>query len=346
MPVQAGYLRIYALAYAQFREPRYLNTAEAVARYLNDFLTSPEGAFYVSQDADLIQGQHSGDYFAFDDQQRRSRGIPRVDKHIYARENGWAIEALATLYEVTLNDQYLERAQRAARWIESNRALPRGGFRHDEKDTAGPYLGDTLAMGRACLQLYRVTADRKWLQKARDALAYMTANFMGETAGMLSAVDDDSPIKPVPLIDENVEFARFANLLYQYTGDNSYRKGIQHAMRFLANEQVATKWITESGILLLDDELQQDPLHLTIVGSKQDDHALKLFRTAVLTPRWYKRVEWWDRTEGNLPNPDVQYPELNKAAAFVCTEKRCSLPQFTPEDLALLIEHLQQSDPS
>ena len=346
MPVQAGYLRIYALAYAQLRDPHYLNAAEAVVNYLNNFLTSPEGAFYVSQDADLIQGQHSGDYFALDDQQRRAKGIPRVDKHLYARENGWAIEALATLYEVTLNKQYLDRALRAARWVESNRTLPGGGFSHDKKDKAGPYLGDTLAMGRACLQLYRVTADREWLQKARDALTYMAANFMGATAGMLSAVADESPIKPVPLNDENVDFARFANLLYQYTGDNSSQQGIQHTLRFLTNEQVATKWITESGILLLDDELKQDPLHLTIVGSKKDDHARKLFRAAVLTPHWYKRVEWWDRAEGNLTNPDVQYPELSKAAAFVCTENRCSLPQFTPEDLATLIENLKRTDPS
>jgi hypothetical protein len=50
----------------------------------------------------------------------------------------------------------------------------------------------------------------------------------------------------------------------------------------------------------------------------------------------YKRVEWWDRSEGPLPNPDVAYPELGRAAAFVCAEGRCSRPLFSVEDLLAL----------
>jgi hypothetical protein len=40
----------------------------------------------------------------------------------------------------------------------------------------------------------------------------------------------------------------------------------------------------------------------------------------------YKRVEWWDQNEGALPNPDVQYPELQQAAAFLCTDRRLKNP--------------------
>lgn len=347
MSVQTGYMRIYALAYQQFQEPRYLKAADAVVQYLDDFLTSPDGAFYVSQDADLIRGKHSEDYFSLNDEQRRAQGIPRVDKHIYARENGWAIEALATLYEATLDEQYLHRAIKAVRWVEAHRRLDHGGFRHDEVDVAGPYLGDTLAMGRAYLQLYRVTAEREWLQKSRDAADFIASHFIeAGSAGVFSAVAGEGPIKPLPLIEENIEYARFVNLLFQYTGDSKYQKHIESAQRYLVTKEVATKWLTETGILLLDDELKQDPLHLTIVGSKKDKAALQLFKAALQTPRWYKRVEWWDRAEGDLPNPDVKYPEFKKAAAYVCTENRCSLPLFSQADLQEMLSQNQNQEGS
>ena len=141
MQMQAENLRIYAQAYALWKEPAYLEAARKIRGYLRNFLTSPDGAFYTSQDADLVQGEHSADYFALSDADRRKRGIPRIDQHIYARENGWAINALATLYSVTGDESALADAVRAAEWIIANRALPGGGFRHDAKDvTAGLIL--------------------------------------------------------------------------------------------------------------------------------------------------------------------------------------------------------------
>jgi uncharacterized protein len=97
MQMQAENLRTCAEAYALWKDPADLNSAKKIREYLRDFLTGPEGAFYTSQDADLKPGEHSADYFALDDSARRRRGIPRIDQHIYARENGWAINALACL---------------------------------------------------------------------------------------------------------------------------------------------------------------------------------------------------------------------------------------------------------
>jgi hypothetical protein len=43
-----------------------------------------------------------------------------------------------------------------------------------------------------------------------------------------------------------------------------------------------------------------------------------------------------------MPNPDVQYPELSTAAAYVCTDKRCSLPVFQGSELLALAEKLRR----
>src|SRR5688572_20389612 len=127
MSMQAEPLRLYALAYGQFRDPRYLQAVRDIHRYVAAFLRSPEGAFYTSQDADLVKGEHSEEYFKLGDAARRKLGTPVVDKHRYSRENGWMIHALATAYTVTGDRAYLEDAQRAARWIMAHRSLPGGG---------------------------------------------------------------------------------------------------------------------------------------------------------------------------------------------------------------------------
>jgi uncharacterized protein len=138
----------------------------------------------------------------------------------------------------------------------------------------------------------------------------------------------------VAQIDENIAAARFANLLAHYTGKDAYRSLAHHALAHLAREDVALSRLTEAGILLADEELGRDPLHLTIQGGKDDPAAQALFAAALRIPAAYKRLEWWDRREGPLPNPDIRYPELSRAAAFVCTARRCSLPIHRDEDIA------------
>ena len=136
--------------------------------------------------------------------------------------------------------------------------------------------------------------------------------------------------------------ARFANLLARYTGNDEYRKHAEYAMRFLVTKEVALKRRSEAGILIADAELAVSPAHLTIVGAKTDPAAQALFASAQGHPEGYKRIEWWDRTEGPMPNPDVQYPELPRAAAYVCAQNRCSLPVFTGDELLALAQRLSK----
>jgi uncharacterized protein YyaL (SSP411 family) len=335
MSVQAENLGIYGEAYAQWHDPKYLHAAQAIQQFLATFLSSPDGAFYTSQDADVIEGQHSADYFALNDQQRRKRGIPRVDTHMYARENGWAIAALASLYEVTADPKALDQAVRAADWVTEHRALPGAGFRHGAKDVAAPFLGDSIAMTRAYVALYRVTADRKWLKNATASMGYIDRTFRSPSgAGFVSAAAaTDRAYQPHPQRDENVSVARTANLLFHSTGDAKYRSMSDVAMRYLAAAPVATR-LPVASVLLADYEMGRPPLHLTVVGRKDDPAAKALFLAALQYPSLYKRLEWWDAREGRLPNADVQYPSVPRAAAYVCTERTCSAPIFKAEEVA------------
>jgi uncharacterized protein len=209
MQMQAEDLRTYAQAYAFWHDDTYLQAASRIRGYLKNFLTSPGGAFYTSQDADLVPGEHGGEYFQLSDADRRKRGVPRIDVHIYSRENGWAINALTTLYAVSGERDCLDDAIRAANWVCAYRAVPGGGFRHDEADAEGPYLGDTLSMGRAFLTLYECTADRGWLQRAERAVKFISANFASNLGYITCA--HKGALTSKPQLDENLGIVRLAN---------------------------------------------------------------------------------------------------------------------------------------
>lgn len=334
MPFQAENMRVLALATKVQRELRWLEPAEGIRGFLKNFLTSPDGAFYTSQDADLIFGKHSGEYFALGDAARRALGVPRVDKHIYARENGIAITGFATLHAANGDAQCLADARRAAEWVLVHRALPAGGFAHGEKDSAGPYLADTLAMARAFLALYTVTAERAWLAHAESAAKFIAARFHAP-AGFVTAAVAAAGLKPKPQLDENIALVRFTNLLWQHTGKPEYRAMAEHAMRYLAAPAVVNgQGYGIAGILLADRELRTEPAHVAIAGAKNDSAARALFAAALRGAPDYARIEWLDRREGALPRDDVPYPELPRAAAFLCADGACSAPIHEPAQLA------------
>ena len=256
MQFQAENMRIYAMAWQQFHKPEYLQAAQTIRRFLQTFLTSPDGAFYTSQNADLIDGRHSAAYFKLNDAARRRQGVPRVDKHIYACENGWAITGLAALSQAAADKTILADAQRAAEWVLEHRALDGGGFRHDEKDPAGPYLGDTLAMTRAFLSLYAATEDRAWLERARHSLEFIDANFRNTAgAGYVTARSaTDAAYRPHPERDENVALARAALAAWRATADEKFRRIADEAMRYVVTPQVARAY-TAAPALLADAEM-------------------------------------------------------------------------------------------
>jgi uncharacterized protein len=349
MSFQAQYLRQYSQAYALWKDPKYLAAARDIERYLTTFLASPDGAFYVSQDADLDHDTDGHKYYALDDGARRKLGMPRIDKNIYARENGWAISGLVALYDVTNDPKVLAIAEKAAKWVNDNRALPDGGFRHGDKDRGGPFLGDTMAMGQASLDLYAATGNRDWLTEAAKAGDFVGSTFKDAAGGFLTSKTSEAKAgvfaKPAKLMDDQIEVARFMNLLNRYFGSESYRELASHAMRYLTSAS-ADMPRPLPGVLLADEELAVEPTHMTIVGQKDDSRAQALHAFARAFPAGYKRLEWLDLREGNLPNADVEYPDLGQPAAFACSNRICSYPSFSAEELQANVQQMAKLKPS
>jgi uncharacterized protein YyaL (SSP411 family) len=340
MAVQADNLRIYSLAAEQWPGWGYDGAAREVARYLTGFLLAPDGGFYTSQDADLVPGEHAADYFALADRGRRAKGVPRVDRHQYARENGWAIASLCTYGAATNDAAALATALRAAQWVIAHRSLPGGGFRHDEVDAAGPFLGDTLATGSAFLALHQATAETAWLARAEAAADFIRGHFSrGAEPGFASADTTRATFPgPIPEFDEAVALARFANQLARASGRAGDHDLAASSLRWALTPEVAGHRGPYTGALLLAvDELANEPLHVTVVGRKDDPVAQAMFAAARRAPTANKLVEWWDRREGGPPRGESIFPDLPRASAYLCANGACSSPI---PDAAALIKRL------
>ena len=172
--IQADALREYSLAYAQTQNPRRSAGRPSRASLCRELpRLAVRGSVLSSRRMPTCtMGRRMRPTSNSRTLDRRAQGIPRIDTHVYARENGWMIGRSATYYAASGDESALAQAQRAAHWIAAHRSLPGGGFRHDDADPAGPYLGDTLAMGQAFLALYNVTGDRSYLKAAAAAAQY------------------------------------------------------------------------------------------------------------------------------------------------------------------------------
>ncbi len=333
MPFQAGNLRVYSQAAALEPDSPHAQTAASIVAYLDRFLTAPDGAYYTSQDADLVPGQHSGGYFALGDAQRTSLGIPRVDTHIYARDNGLAIQALLSHHRATGDPASLQRALRAAARIERSHRRVDGGYHHSPDDPRA-YLHDSVAMGRATLALYTATSDETWLDHSAQTAQFVASTFQEPDAPGLLASAPGGPLEPVRQRDENIAAARWLELLAAHTGRAEHAELAESVRRYLFTPDIARQArIGVGGVLLVDREARLGALQVVIIGP-ESEAAHDLYTTALRDPEPMLRLERWTHPEQPVPNHDFAYPWHDEATAYVCRAGRCAAPVHEPEALA------------
>lgn len=329
MFAQEGALEAYARASVMFADHAYRAAADRIFGFLATRLAAPDGGFYASM------GMAAGE--------------PGVDTREYARETGQAIQGLAAYHDSTGNMEALKLASSAADWALKERSLPGGGFRHAAQDSAGPYLADSLEMGAAMLALHRSTGDRKWLAAATRTADYIATTFIDpRTGGFFASASPDAKNLPKPIKqrEDNVAATRFFALLASYTGQPRYREIAEAGMGYLGSPPVMDAFAFLPDVLLAEKELRNEPVHVTVVGAKDDPRSAALYAAALAYPLADKRAEWWDKREGKLTNPDVDYPDYpDGPAAFACTRNFCSLPVTDAAAIPAQIDRLQRALP-
>ncbi|MFT3770284.1 MAG: DUF255 domain-containing protein [Minicystis sp.] len=233
MTFQAANLEAYARAYGRTKDAAILADAQRIASYLDTFLSSADGAFLVSQDADV--GAHDeratfvdGDvYYRLGDRERRALGIPRVDDHVYPYENGLAIAAFAALFEASRDGTMVARARRAADRMRSTMIGPDGSVRRSADGSR--YLVDAASLGRALARLAEVTGEVTYRDAAvpiaeamrRDLEDPATGAFWDRTPDPAAAGVFARRARPIA---QNALAARFLAALARATGDAAWRE--------------------------------------------------------------------------------------------------------------------------
>ena len=251
MPFEAGALENYAEAYALTGDRAWLRDAQSIRGYIDAFLTSSEGGFYATQDADVNAHDRSRpfvsghDYYTQDDAHRRALGIPHVDTHEYGKENGLAIAAFVTLYEATCkrgdcDKSALATAERAAARILATHLSPRGGIAHDAApDSHVLHLGDNASFAWGLLRLYDATGDRAYLGRVESIVGFLDKELSDPTSGgfFASSVDPDAVgvfARRRVSFEDNVAALRLLAKLSRILGTAESRVAVERQLRAVA----------------------------------------------------------------------------------------------------------------
>lgn len=331
--LQAGALQNFAQAYRVTGDRRWLQTAQRIATYMNDFMRAPDGGFYTSQDADLRPTTGPAtlgkDYYALAADQRRKLGTPRVDTAVYADLNGPMIVGFAELYAATGDARALSVAVATMARLQVTHLDDTGAFGHGARGEPMVYLRDQVEMGRALVELYRVTADRAYLDQAVRTADYVLANLQDDAGGFFAHSKDPAAVgvfaqrrKPV---EENGTTARFLVALHRYRREQPrYREAAQRALQALGDQQTVRGEGRIIGSYLLGLEALSLPtLDVTVVGGLDDAATRRLFAAALA---YYE-----PRATVELSMPGTRYPDIGRPAVYLCTQSACSTPVTDPE---------------
>ena len=193
---QTPNLEASARGFLSTRKQPHLDDARAIYRYLTTTLRSPDGDFYVNQDADVNAHDRSKPfvdghvYYALDAAGRAAVGAPWVDTHVYAADNGRAISALLAFFEAS--GEGLEEARKTADRLALTHVLADGSVKREATSSAkGPFfLDDAACLGLAYARLGKLTKDPKYAALSRLITARMLTSFSDARAPMFDATLD------------------------------------------------------------------------------------------------------------------------------------------------------------
>jgi uncharacterized protein YyaL (SSP411 family) len=265
---QAGAIDNYATAFVLTGDAQWLRTAQLVRGFVDRFMTSPEGGFYTTMDADLNAHEPgkpfvSGhDYYAKSDSERRALGIPRVDTNEYGRENGLFIAAYVTLGQASHDATAIATAQRAATRILATHASHVGGITRAAQDEARVlYLADNAAFGFALVKLYEATRAPATLEAAEGIAAFLGRDLADPAGGFFSSTPDPGATGVLAVrrkpFEDNVMAVRFLSRLSRLAPTDAYRSAIGRALAVVTTrEAIADRGRMIGDLMLALEESQ------------------------------------------------------------------------------------------
>ncbi len=169
---------------------------------------------------------------------RDKRIWPILDDKIILSWNALMCSAFANASHALKEDRYGDIAIRNLHFIFDKMSLDGGGFCHTYKNGIQKYeafLDDLSYLIQACLDVYQVSFDAMWIEKAKEILAIVMRDFYDEEDGLFfftavgKGAEPDLIVRKKDLFDNalpsgNSVMARNLQRLWILTGDSECRE--------------------------------------------------------------------------------------------------------------------------
>jgi len=402
---------LYSELFSITLDPNYSNVLEKILRFVQREMTSNEGAFYSSQDADS-EGEE-GKYYLwsykdlekivdsevfeiFTDrfgvtqggnfegknilnkytsikrlaerysksqewineklessleqlyQIRLKRIKPGTDRKILTSWNGLMISGFISGYKVTGNSTYLENAQKAMSFIESN--LKNSGSRlnriFNKVSKISGYLDDYAFYVDALINLFSVDSKSYYLERAIEYTNSMIAHFWDPKTNDFYFTPDDNE-KLIVRSKNHYDLAipsgnsiAISNLikLYHYTQKEDFLTKADQMIQRMSKPATGNPF--GFGQLLSAIYLRmKTPLEISIIkygeNSELGNYLNKKFLpnaiTAIVNQSALSELDKYPYFKNKSINNNTK--NNNREFAFVCKDFSCSLPLSTIEEL-------------
>lgn len=140
---------------------------------------------------------------------RQGRNKPTVDDKSLTSWNALMVDAYLDAYLALGNPAYLENAIKCAKFLDEKMLKPDSGLYRsyiDGESGINAFLDDYAFLSRAYINLYQVTFDIQWLEKAEKLVHYAITHFKDEESSMFyyTSNDDTNLVARKMELDDNV----------------------------------------------------------------------------------------------------------------------------------------------
>ena len=348
---QAGALSIFAQAYRHDRQASWLEAISNIYHYLDTFMRSDHGGFYTSQEMHVYNSETEISpevYFSLDDSERRSKGMPAIDKTEYTDINSRLVIAFAQVYEATGNEQWRQRAvslmsylKKAGQLNDSYNQIITNESNVDRARTlpsnndAVLFLRSQAFAGLASLATFQISGEQQWLKHAHGiAEVIITQLYDTESGGLYGSSrtttgPDGKKLVDQPLIDTGAA-AEFFNRLSAYTygefdkigayNSKQYHQYAENSLRAVAQPhrlRVQGNFIGQY-VLALHQWLDEFAQVSVVCSDINSTACQQLHKTALVELKHPRRIV-------KLQTPGY-YPDRGLANLFICNSATCSSP--------------------
>lgn len=344
LTIQAGNLQNYLEAFQLTHNPSYRTIANSIVNYVWSFLTDHTHAqFWESQDADLRASDGStlltgSDFFPLSAAERHAKGQPRIDRRVFTGSNAGMAEVFLDASWILERPELRGLALRIIRKLDEERWNGGQGLLHvspGEGVTVSGLLSDHMQLGRALVAAFESTGETAFLTRA-EHLAARTRDLLEDSqgGGFFDRAPDQKGLgllkMPIKSSQDNLQTALWYLDLFHLTQKPDYQLTAQRTIRAVISAKQPVP-IALMGKAV--DRWYRGSVHVAVVGVPDDPRTLAFMTEG---RRFYypgKLLRQFNPEQEPPQWGEISFPYHGQPVAFACTDRLCSPPVGSPEDL-------------